>query len=303
MILSVSRRTDIPACYAEWFFNRVQEKFALVRNPRNFHQVSRVRLEPAVVDGIVFWTKNPIPMLNRLEELSEYTYYFQFTLTPYGRELEPGLPDKPSVLIPAFQQLSRQIGADRVIWRYDPVLLSRRYTMGYHLRAFRKIAEELHPYTRRVTISWIDLEYRGVQSHLRELDLVDFPPDARMELAFQLAETARSFGLQIDACAESSELRQCGIKPARCIDTELLEKLLGCRLEFKKDTHQRPGCGCAESVDLGLYNTCQNGCRYCYANYSSRLTEQNVTAHDPLSPLLSGILSKKDRVRERTVSS
>mgnify|MGYP001106884062 CR=1 FL=1 len=112
MILSVSRRTDIPACYAEWFFNRVQEKFALVRNPRNFHQVSRVRLEPAVVDGIVFWTKNPIPMLNRLEELSEYTYYFQFTLTPYGRELEPGLPDKPSVLIPAFQQLSRQIGAE-----------------------------------------------------------------------------------------------------------------------------------------------------------------------------------------------
>ena len=126
MIISASRRTDIPAFYAEWFFNRIKEGYVLVRNPMNYHQVSKISLSPAVVDGIVFWTKNPLPMMTRLDELREYPYYFQFTLTPYGKEMEPGLPSKKAVLIPVFRELSRKLGPDRLVWRYDPILLNPR---------------------------------------------------------------------------------------------------------------------------------------------------------------------------------
>ena len=116
MIISASRRTDIPAYYSDWFFNRIKEGFVLVRNPMNFHKVGKVRLSPEVVDGIVFWTKNPVPMMDRLDEIGDYPYYFQFTLTSYGKDVEPNVPSKNEVIIPAFQKLSRKIGRDRVVW-------------------------------------------------------------------------------------------------------------------------------------------------------------------------------------------
>ena len=131
MIISASRRTDIPAYYSDWFCNRLREGFVCVRTPMNFHQVSRIALSSDVVDGIVFWTKDPRPLMPRLEELRAYPYYFQFTLTPYGKDMEPGLPDKGAVLLPAFQMLSDMIGPERVIWRYDPILLTARYTADF----------------------------------------------------------------------------------------------------------------------------------------------------------------------------
>ena len=136
MIISASRRTDIPAYYSDWFYNRIREGFVCVRNPMNFHQVSRISLSPDVVDGIVFWTKNPLPLMPRLEELRAYPFYFQFTLTPYGKDVEPGVPNKNDVILPAFQELSRQIGPERVIWRYDPILFTDHYTMDYHITSF-----------------------------------------------------------------------------------------------------------------------------------------------------------------------
>ena len=139
MIISASRRTDIPAYYSDWFCNRLREGFVCVRTPMNFHQVSRIALSSDVVDGIVFWTKDPRPLMPRLEELRAYPYYFQFTLTPYGKDMEPGLPDKGAVLLPAFQMLSDMIGPERVIWRYDPILLTARYTADFHITAFRQI--------------------------------------------------------------------------------------------------------------------------------------------------------------------
>lgn len=117
MILSVSRRTDVPAYYADWFLGRIEEGYACVRNPFNRHQVSRISLEPDVVDCIVFWTKNPVPMLDRLPLLERYMYYFQFTLTGYGKDVEPGLPDKKKILLPAFKALAGTIGAERAVWR------------------------------------------------------------------------------------------------------------------------------------------------------------------------------------------
>ena len=170
MIISASRRTDIPAYYPDWFYNRIRDGYVCVRNPMNFHQVSRISLSPDVVDGIVFWTKNPRPLMSRLEELRAYPFYFQFTLTPYGKDVEPGVPNKNDVILPAFQELSRQIGPERVIWRYDPILFTDRYTMDYHITFFSQLARRLEGYTRKCMLP-LDVavhhqDHRLVVSHI-----------------------------------------------------------------------------------------------------------------------------------------
>lgn len=156
MIISASRRTDIPTYYSDWFFNRIKEGFVFVRNPMNAHQISRIDLRPDVVDGIVFWTKNPLPMLDRLDLLKEYTYYFQFTLTSYGEDVESNIPSKSNVIIPSFQRLSDKLGPERVIWRYDPIFLSQKYSIDYHIHYFEMLAKRLSLYTKKCTISFLD---------------------------------------------------------------------------------------------------------------------------------------------------
>ena len=303
MIISASRRTDIPAYYSDWFFNRIRDGFAMVRNPMNIHQISTIRLTPDVVDGIVFWTKNPIPMIGRISELKEYMYYFQFTITPYGQDVEPNLPSKNDKILAAFKRLSDILGANRIIWRYDPILISKRYPEEYHIRAFEKIAEEIHNYTRKVTISFIDEDYRGVKSNVKELALHDFPIAAQTNLSSSLAMISQSYGLEIDTCAEKMDLQQFGITHARCIDGRLFENLLGCRMNIDKDKTQRLECGCAASIDIGMYNTCKNGCRYCYANYSQKTVMENFAKHNPMSPLISGEVGSEDKINEREVKS
>jgi hypothetical protein len=267
----------------------------------NFHQVSRISLAPDVVDGIVFWTKNPIPMLDRLDELENYMYYFQFTITPYSKDIEPNLPSKNDEILLAFKKLSSIIGADRVIWRYDPILISEKYSADYHIRAFEKIARELCDYTRKVTISFIDDDYRCVKNKIKGLGLLDFPYETQAEFGSQLAEIAHNYGLVIDTCAEKIDLQKYGIEHARCIDDRLLTKLLGYNLNVDKDKMQRLECGCVTSIDIGMYNTCRNGCRYCYANYSNNTIDGNFAKHNPVSPLLSGEVGENDKINEREV--
>ena len=182
MIISVSRRTDIPALYSPWFFNRLKEQYVLVRNPVNFHQISRVPLSPQVVDAIVFWTKNPVPMLEHLSELKDYNYYFQFTLTPYDQDIEPGLPSKKDVLIPAFIALSKAIGYERVIWRYDPILLNRQYTIDRHIQSFQQMAQTLKGYTKKCVISFID-SYRNTARHKERLTLKEIRTEDMYRIA------------------------------------------------------------------------------------------------------------------------
>ena len=298
MILSVSRRTDIPAWYAEWFCNRIRQGFVCVRNPMNFHQVSRISLSPDMVDGIVFWTRNPLPLMHHLDELRAYPFYFQFTLTPYGKEIEPGVPDKQAVLLPAFQKLSRQIGPDRVIWRYDPILLSSRYSVDFHLTAFRELAQQLEGYTRKCVISFLD-PYRSIESNMNRLG---FRPPADREitaLAQGLAAIAAGHHLALETCAEAISLEAFGIAHGHCIDRVLLERLAGCPLKLEKDKNQREACGCAASVDIGMYDTCRHGCLYCYATRHPGAVPRHCAAHDPNSPLLSGSILPEDRVHER----
>lgn len=302
MILSVSRRTDIPSYYSEWFFNRLREGFLYVRNPMNPHQISQIDLSPEVVDCIVFWTKNPEPMLERLQELKDYPYYFQFTLTGYGRDVECNVPHKKQVMIPIFQRLSEEIGSNRVVWRYDPILFTPVYTPEYHLKAFEQIAKALRGYTERCVISFVDTYAKNMKSldalrgyHLNETELRRF--------AGKLYEITEENGMTIASCAEAMDLEDCGIRHSSCIDPALVEEVIGCKIKVDKDKNQRKECGCAASVEVGTYNTCKNGCRYCYANHSVESMRKNYQLYDPMSPLLCGIVTPEDKITPRKMTS
>lgn len=301
MILSVSRRTDIPAFYSDWFYNRIREGQVCVRNPMNRHQVSKIRLSPDVIDCIVFWSKNPAPMLPRLGELADYMYYFQFTVTPYDKKLEKGLPQKESV-IETFRRLSDRIGPKRVIWRSDPILFSQSMDVSYHLRGFEAIAKRLASCTQTCVISFVDL-YQKTRRNLRATTAREPSADEITRLAAGLAAIASSYGIRIQTCAERIDLEPMGIRHGRCIDRILIEGLLGCRLEVAKDRNQRPECGCVQSVDIGAYDTCSHGCLYCYANTDTKTVCRNRGLHDPSSPLLIGRIGEDDIVKEREIRS
>lgn len=302
MILSVSRRTDIPNYYPDWFYERIKEGFLYVRNPFNMHQISKISLSPDVVDCIVFWTKNPLPMMARLDELDKYNFYFQFTLTSYDKDIEPNIPDKKYVMIPVFIELSKRIGKDRVIWRYDPVLINDKYTAEYHEEAFGQIAERLHPYTNRVVISFVDL-YLKTQRNTRDLTIKEMDNEAVIDIAQRLAKIAREYNIAMESCAEKTDLQQYGINHGSCIDKSIIENIIGCKIICGKDKNQRKECGCIESIDVGTYNTCKNGCKYCYANFNEDMVSKNSGLYDIHSPILCGKISDEDVITERDVKS
>ncbi len=277
MIVSASRRTDIPALFSEWFYNRIRAGFVLLRNPYNFHQVGRVTLTPDKVEGIVFWTKNATPMLPRIHELDSFKYYFQFTITAYDRDIERNIPDKQEVIIPAF----KKIGADKAIWRYDPIFLNERYTWDYHIQAFTKLAEELEGFTHKAVMSYVDA-YRGV--NLAAIGVQQMTSEQQREMAQQLAEIAKQHGIKLTACAESV-----GLPVACCIDA----KMFG--LNKPRDNNQRELCTCAASVDIGTYNTCSHGCAYCYANHYGYVQP----AIDPNCDLLGPPLTGDEKIKQR----
>ncbi len=302
MIVSASRRTDIPNYYSEWFYNRIKAGFLYVRNPMNIHQVSEIKITPDVVDCIVFWTKNPQPMMGRLDELKEYSYYFQFTLTGYGKDVELNVPDKKTAMIPIFRDLSDRIGRERVIWRYDPIIFSDKYTAQYHLKAFRSIAEALNGYTDKCVVSFVDI-YSKNRKKMENLSSYDLDEGNLRIFAKKLSGIASDNHMKIGSCAEKIELDDCGIVHNCCIDKALIEKITGCRLKAGKDKNQRPECGCVESVDVGTYHTCKNGCAYCYANESEKSVARNASKYDPASPLLCSRLETGDRVSPRKLAS
>lgn len=300
MILSVSRRTDIPNYYADWFLNRIREGFLYVKNPMNPHQISRIDLSPDIVDCIVFWTKNPADIMERLCELKDYSYYFQFTLTGYGRDIEPGLPDKRSVLIPVFRDLSDKIGKKRVVWRYDPIFFNERYTQAYHFKAFEEICDRLAGYTGRVVISFLDF-YAKTRRNMAGISIEMPADDECVIFAGKLAGIAEKYGMEIFSCAERIDLQAAGIRHGSCIDRALIEEIVRYRLSGSKDRNQRKECGCMESVEVGAYDTCLNGCQYCYANACGGAVKAKREHYDEMAPMLCGRIVSGDRITERKV--
>ncbi len=302
MIISASRRTDIPSYYSDWFFSRIKEGYVYVRNPMNIHKISKISLSPDIVDGIVFWTKNPTPMIERLNEINNYPYYFQFTLNAYGKDVERNIPSKNDIIIPSFQKLSKQIGKDRVVWRYDPIFLNEKYTIEYHCKYFEILASKLHKFTDKCTVSFIDY-YPKTERNMKQLQIASITMQQKLELMEKISSIADNYDLQIDTCAEEIDVHKFGFTHSHCIDKELLEKIIGCTLDVKKDKNQRIECGCFESIDIGMYNTCKNGCLYCYANYNSEIAQNQYTKHINTSPLLCGEIEEIDEIKERVVKS
>jgi DNA repair photolyase len=298
MIISASRRTDIPAFYSDWFMNRIREGFFHRVNPFNSNQVSGFSLNPEYVDAICFWTKNPKPLMQHLDELDQsgFNYYFQFTLNPYNKTFEPNVPSVDE-RIATFQELGERIGPERVVWRYDPVILSSATPVAWHLEQVERVAEQLASSTRRLIFSFYDFYGKG-QGRLHSalqgtgIDLEDITAlnktEELMALANGFKAVADRYNHNLLSCSEDVNLSAVGIEHGACIDGKLIHELFGGFSSIKKDKNQRQACGCVESVDMGMYNTCHFGCTYCYANFNEGMIENNRNKHFKDSPSLLG---------------
>lgn len=295
MIISASRRTDIPAFYSKWFMDRVQEGYCTVFNPFNRNQVKYVSLKPKDVDIIVFWTKYSKALRNKLNILDDMgiKYYFQYTLNNYPKTIEPHMPEF-SKLEKEFFLLSEQIGAKKIIWRYDPIIFSDKLNYEYHTKIFKKLSERMKGATNRVVISIIDY-YKKTLSNLSDYDsnynIIREPEKKKNFGNFikGLVEISKENGLEIQSCSEPINLEQYGVKKGKCIDEDFIRKNFNIHVTHKKDPGQRKECGCVNSTDIGVYNTCLFGCKYCYATKNNKLAiENNKKKHDPNSPSLIG---------------
>lgn len=301
MILSVSRRTDIPAFYAEWFMERLRQKYVLVRNPFNIHSISRIPLTPENVDAIVFWTKNSKPIHRYLDEIDElgYKYYFQYTITPYKNDLEEKVQDKKEI-VETFKNLSEKIGSEKVILRYDPVILNENYTIDFHKKAFTRLCDLLAPYTKKIIISFLD-DYKKISKNIKQLNIKEISAEEMCIMAEYFADTAKKYNLKIESCAEQIDLERFGINHGKCIDNELIEKITGYKLSVGRD-NQRNACGCIKCIDIGEYNTCMHKCLYCYANINKDTAFKNYKLHNKFSPLLIGDVDEiKDKITDRNI--
>ncbi len=305
MIISASRRTDIPAFYSKWFMNRIRAGYCLVPNPHNAKQVSRISLHPSDVEAIIFWSKNPAPLLPHLGELDKlgFHHYFQFSLNDYPRALEPNIPSFDD-RIATFKDLSRLVGPLRVVWRYDPIIISNITPFEFHRERFAWIAEELKDVTHRVMVSIVDF-YQKTECRLSQLEKEEgfsFDRDAlsstgTASLLKDLADIAKKNNIEIFTCAEERDYSQIGVPPGRCIDNRLLMKIQSLNLEYKKDPYQRESCLCMVSKDIGINDTCIHGCPYCYSTTNYAVAQRRFNEHDPDSSILWG---KQEELSETT---
>lgn len=294
MILSVSRRTDIPAFYLDWFINRLREGFVYVRNPINKKNVSRIDLGPKGVEAIVFWTKDAtkiLPYLDEMEGLGYKNYCFQYTITNYGKDIETNLSQKDKI-IENFIYLSKRIGKEKMIWRYDPILIKGRYDVDFHKRSFQFLCQRLSPYCAKVAISFIDI-YPKIKGIFDQVSSED-----QKCLIQSLYKIAENNNIEIQSCCEK-DLGLGLIQPSACIGSDLIEKVTQTRVKNIKDKGQRKSCMCLESIDIGSYNICKNGCLYCYAKNDGN----GCKIYDPKSPILCDQIKQDDRIRQRPIKN
>lgn len=290
MILNVSGRTDIVAFYSKWFMNRYKEGYLDVRNPFYKQLVSRIYFKD--VDLIVFCTKNPIPMLDKIE-LIDIPIIFQVTLTPYKNDIEPNVIAKNKI-IDSIKKISKKIGKENIYVRYDPIFISQKYSLDYHIRAFTKLCSLLNGYVNKIIISFLD-NYKNVQKNQSVIKSVSLKESDYEAIGRNFSKIAQENDMTVQTCFEEHNLVEYGFINSACLTKELALKITG--KKFKK--WKARNCNCVEMVDIGEYNTCKHYCKYCYANYDEKSIEDNCNKHNPKSSLLIGELNSTDIIKIR----
>lgn len=294
MILNVSGRTDIVAFYTKWFMNRYKEGFLDVRNPFNPNLVSRIYFED--VDLLLFCTKNPIPILPYLKRIQK-PILFHVTLTPYKQDIEPNVPDKRFV-IEAIKKLSKIIGTDHLIVRYDPIFLSEKYNLEYHKKAFHRMCSLLKGSVKTIIVSFID-DYKNVRKNTRVLGIEEFREEDYKEIGLSFSKSALENDMTVQTCFEDKNLVEYGFVKGECLSHSLAFQLTG-KTNFKTwKARKERKCNCVEMVDIGVYNSCRHFCKYCYANFDENKVKMNYEGHDSNSSLLIGCLKASDVIKRR----
>ena len=294
MILNVSGRTDIVAFYTPWFMNRLKEGFIDVRNPFNPKLVSRINMDD--VDLIFFCTKNPLPIIDKINDIDK-KIYFHITLTPYNKDIEPNVPDK-KIIIEGIKKLSSVIGKENIAIRYDPVFLSDKYTLAYHVKAFEKVCSLLKGYVDKILISFID-NYQNVRKNMAVLKIKEFTEEDFKKIGESFSKSAKSHGLTVHTCYEERNLVHYGFSKGECLSHELAYKLTGKIYKEEWKARGKKICHCVNMVDIGVYNSCKHFCKYCYANYDERKVNENYLKHSSNSSLLIGKLEEDDIIKIR----
>jgi hypothetical protein len=293
-IISASRRTDIPAYYSEWFMNRIRAGFCRVVNPLYPQQKTHpVNLSSDAVEGIVFWTRNPLPLMRYLDELDNkgYHYYFLHTLIGYPKSFDPGISGYEKA-IGTFQALSSRLGPGRVRWRYDPIVFTQLTPPEWHQQRILEIAGSLQGFTEQMIFSFV-IDYSHARQRYQKLKdqgvcFMDVD-DLRLrqeELVGWIGRTLPDFGITPCVCADQRDWSGRGIHKAQCVDGVLISGLNGQQQKYRKDPAQRVDCCCAASRDIGANNTCPAGCFYCYASKDDFLARKQYKDHDPCAEYL-----------------
>ena len=293
MILFASGRTDIPAFYSNWFINRVKAGFVDVRNPFNQKLVSRIYFSD--VDLIMFCSKNPLPMINKLDTLN-VPVLFHVTITPYSKDVEPNIPDK-RLIIEGVKKLSLVLGIDNAVVRYDPIFLSDKYNVDYHIKAFDKLCKNLNGYVNKIIVSFMD-EYKNVRSNKNILKYRAFTREDYKKIGEAFSKSAHDNGMSVQTCFEDEDLTQYGFVKGECLSHELAYILTGKKFK-SSNVRKEKKCECVQMVDIGDYNSCMHMCKYCYANYDEKAVSSNFERHDDNSSLLIGSIQRDDVIKVR----
>ena len=267
MIISASRRTDIPSLHTKWFLNRLKEEYVITQNPISKNNFYKIPLNKNIVDIIVFWSKNPnIDFLKEVKDLG-YEFYLHFTITPYNKNIERNIPDK-NLLIRNFQIISKLFGKEKIIWRYDPIILNDDFDANYHINNFKNFADSLNGYTDECIFSFVQI-YSKIKNNIKNIN-----DDDKLLLIENMKEISEKNNIKLKSC--SQDFDNIRVEKSACIDKERIQKILGYSIKEKKDKSQRKLCNCIESIDIGMYNTCTNGCIYCYANSKNILKDYDA---------------------------
>ena len=300
MIINVGGRTDIVNYYTPWLLNRLEEGYAYSRNPFARENVYKLSLKSEDVDCLLFCSKNYQPILKHIGDIDEkYNILCNYTITAYGKDIEPKVPPI-NQSIKTLKRLSDIVGVNKILWRYDPILLSEKYTVEKHLETFEYMAEKISPFVYRCIFSFVDM-YKKVEENMPEI--IPFTDEDKVKLLKGIGEISKKYNLYTQTCATNENYEKYGIHAAGCTTREILEQAHNVVYKNVKGTGIRENCQCIPSRDIGAYNSCLSECKYCYANRKPDIPKKVIKMHNEKSPLLLGQLKENDRLIETKIVS